>query len=86
MPGTRVATPAVIAGENAKISDVVPEQPVKHKSAVLSPQRLPKNHRFVRLGGTSDPGRVLVSKAVSNFAQRCRLPDFWVQGWPERAE
>src|ERR1700712_4678918 len=30
MPGTRVATPAVIAGENAKISDVVPEQPVKH--------------------------------------------------------
>jgi hypothetical protein len=37
---TRVATPAVIAGENAKISDVVPEQPVKHKSAVLSPQRL----------------------------------------------
>jgi hypothetical protein len=30
MPGTRVATPAVIAGENAKISDVVPEQLVKH--------------------------------------------------------
>jgi hypothetical protein len=61
-----VATPAVIAGENAKISDVVPEQPVKHKSAVLSPQR--SDVRFQGVSAQISSPRLVAALEVTHWS------------------